>query len=92
MYPSGENCSGRSLDRYESAEPPRKKPRREKHGSKAPPLRAELACGEVFQRAQACVEFGGRQAPHAVERAQKVRDRTVALARIAFDAAGTRLR
>ena len=32
---------------------------------------AELACGEVFQGAQAGVEFGGRQAALAVERAQK---------------------
>jgi hypothetical protein len=31
--------------------------------------RAELACGEVFQGAQAGVEFGGRQAALAVERA-----------------------
>jgi len=33
---------------------------------------AELACGEIFQGAKACVEFGGRQAPLAVERAQKI--------------------
>src|SRR5258708_16498954 len=33
--------------------------------------RAELACGEIFQGAEAAVEFGGRQAPEAVERTQK---------------------
>jgi hypothetical protein len=34
----GVGCSGRSLDRYENPEPPRKKARREKHGSKDLPL------------------------------------------------------
>src|SRR5216684_2743655 len=53
--------------------------------------RAELACGEVFQGAKTAVEFGGRQAALAVESAQKVRDRTVALARVAFDAAGNQV-
>jgi hypothetical protein len=53
--------------------------------------RAELACGEVFQGAKACVELGGGQAPLAVERAQKIRDGTVALARVAFDAAGNQV-
>src|SRR6266849_4808412 len=52
---------------------------------------AELACGEIFQGAEACVEFGGRQAPLAVERAQKIPGRTVALARVAFDAAGNQV-
>src|SRR5438445_2827629 len=42
--------------------------------------RAELACGEIFQGAKASVEFGGCQAALAVESAQKIRDRTVALA------------
>jgi len=54
--------------------------------------RAELACGEVFQGAEACVEFGGREATLAVEGAQKIPGRTVTLARVAFDTAGTRLR
>ena len=35
---------------------------------------AELAGGEVFQGAEACVEFGRRQAPLAVERARKLGD------------------
>src|SRR5712692_424750 len=35
-----------------------------------------------------CVEFRGRQAPQAVESAQKIPSRTVALARVAFDTAG----
>src|SRR6266852_1110529 len=29
--------------------------------------RAELACGEIFQGAEACVEVGRRKAPQAVE-------------------------
>jgi hypothetical protein len=37
------------------------------------PSRAELPCGEVFQGAEAYVEFGGGQAALAVERAQKIR-------------------
>src|SRR6266571_8692889 len=53
--------------------------------------RAELACGEIFQGAKASVEFGGRQAPLAVESAQKIRDRTVALARVALDTAGNQV-
>src|SRR5216684_1803542 len=53
--------------------------------------RGELASGEVFQGAKACVEFGGRQAALAVESAQKIRDRTVALARVAFDTAGNQV-
>src|SRR5437879_13551638 len=53
--------------------------------------RAELACGEIFQGAEASVEFGGRQAPLAVESAQKIRGRTVALARGAFETAGNQV-
>ncbi len=53
--------------------------------------RAELACGEIFQGAKACVEFGGRQAPQAVENAQKIRGGTVALARVALDTAGNQV-
>src|SRR5437867_1660408 len=53
--------------------------------------RAELACGEIFQGAEASVEFGRREAPLAVESAQKIRDRTVALARVAFDTAGNQV-
>src|SRR6266699_1848940 len=53
--------------------------------------RAEFACGEIFQGAEASVEFRGRQAPLAVESTQKIRDRTVALARIAFDTAGNQV-
>src|SRR5258708_39587114 len=66
-------------------------------GPAAVPLRcgcqagAELACGEIFQGAEAYVEFGGRQAPLAVERAQKIRRRTVTLARVAFDTAGNQV-
>src|SRR6266704_758440 len=51
--------------------------------------RGEFACGEIFQGAKTAVEFGGREAPQAVESAQKIRDRTVALARVAFDTAGS---
>src|SRR5260370_1218169 len=53
--------------------------------------RAELAGGEVFQGAEACVEFGGGQAALAGGRAQKVRGRTVALARVALDTAGNQV-
>ena len=53
--------------------------------------RGELACGEVFQGAEASVEFGGRQAPQAVESAQKIPGRTVALARVAFETAGNQV-
>src|SRR5712664_67338 len=53
--------------------------------------RADLAGGEIFQGAKACVEFGGREAPLAVENAQKVRGRTVALARVAFETAGNQV-
>jgi len=54
-------------------------------------LRAELACGEIFQGAKTAVEFGGRQAPLAVESAQKIPGRTVALARVAFETAGNQV-
>ncbi len=54
-------------------------------------LRAELSCGEIFQGAEASVEFGGRQAPQAVEGAQKIPGRTVALARVAFETAGNQV-
>src|SRR5260370_33798848 len=54
-------------------------------------LRGELACGEIFQGAEARVEFGGRQAPQAVESAQKIRRGTVALARVAFETAGNQV-
>jgi len=53
--------------------------------------RAELACGEIFQGAKASVEFGGRQAALAVESAQKIPGRTVALARVAFETAGNQV-
>src|SRR6266571_5128024 len=53
--------------------------------------RGEFACGEIFQGAKTAVEFGGREAPQAVESAQKIRDRTVALARVAFDTAGNQV-
>src|SRR6266568_7488038 len=53
--------------------------------------RAELAGGEIFQGAKTAVEFGGRQAALAVESAQKIRDRTVALARVAFDTRGNQV-
>src|SRR6266849_267396 len=53
--------------------------------------RAELACGETFHGAKACVKFGGRQAPLAVERAQKIPGRTVALARVAFETTGNQV-
>src|SRR5260370_29207563 len=49
---------------------------------------AELARGESFQSAKASVEFGGRQAPQAVEGAQKIRRWSGALARGAFETAG----
>jgi hypothetical protein len=65
--------------------------KRGKHGSKDPPLRAALACGEIFQRAKPCVEFGGCKAALTVERAQKIRGGAVALARVAFDAAGNQV-
>src|SRR6266851_8305990 len=53
--------------------------------------RGELAGGEIFQGAEASVKFGGREAPQAVESAQKIPGRTVALARVAFDAAGNQV-
>src|SRR6266571_5724159 len=70
--------------------------RREERARHAVPLhgrerRAELAGGEVFQGAEASVEFGRRQAALAVERAQKIPGRAVGLARVAFDAAGNQV-
>src|SRR5216684_2407754 len=53
--------------------------------------RGELACGKIFQGAKASVEFGGRQAPQAVEGAQKIRGGTVTLARVAFETAGNQV-
>src|SRR6266852_5007955 len=53
--------------------------------------RAELAGGEVFRGAEASVEFGGRQAPQAVDSAEKIPGRTVALARVAFETAGNQV-
>src|SRR6266568_4149775 len=53
--------------------------------------RGEFACGEIFQGAKTAVEFCGREAPQAVESAQKIRDRTVALARVAFDTRGNQV-
>ena len=44
--------------------------------------RAELACGEIFQ---------GEEAPLAVESAEKIPGRTVALARVTFDTAGNQV-
>src|SRR6266581_1742194 len=53
--------------------------------------RGEVACGEIFQGAKTAVEFGGREAPQAVEIAQKIRGWTVALAGIAFETAGNQV-
>src|SRR5216684_3711322 len=53
--------------------------------------RAELAGGEVFRGTEASVEFGGRQAPQAVDSAEKIPGRTVALARVAFETAGNQV-
>ena len=52
---------------------------------------AELAGGERFQSAKPRVEFGRGEAALAVERAQKIRGRTVALARVAFHAAANQV-
>src|SRR5947207_1334660 len=52
---------------------------------------AEFACGDILQGAQARVEFSRGEAPLAVERAQKVRSSTVALARVAFETAGNQV-
>jgi hypothetical protein len=51
----------------------------------------ELARGEIFQSAEASVEFRGREAPLAVERAQEIRGRLVILAEVAFHAAGNQI-
>src|SRR5260370_1473650 len=56
-----------------------------------PPVWAELVCGEIFQGAKASVEFGGREAPQAVERTQKIPGWPVALARVAFETAGNQV-
>jgi len=53
--------------------------------------RPQLAGGEVLQFAKAGVEFGGGEAAPAVEGAQKIRGRVVALAGIALDAAGNQV-
>src|SRR5258708_30038869 len=53
--------------------------------------RAELAGGEVFQGAEAGVEFGGREAALAVESAQKIPRRTVGLAEVAFRTGGNQV-
>src|SRR6266849_1355339 len=53
--------------------------------------RAELAGGEIFHGAQARVELGRRQAPQAIENTQKIRYRTVAFARVAFETAGNQV-
>src|SRR5260370_20594543 len=55
------------------------------------PHRAELASGEILQSAKTSVEFGGRQAPQAVEGTQKIPGRTVTLARVAFETAGNQV-
>src|SRR6266581_3942799 len=88
-----EGTSFRLLQGIYDAVPLRKAERGKRQGAGLKPgpykaRRAELACGEIFQGAEASVEFGGREAALAVESAQKIRDRTVALARVAFDAAG----
>jgi hypothetical protein len=58
--------------------------------AKARPLRrgAELSGGEIFQGAEARVEFGGGEAALAVERAQEIGSRMLALAEVAFHTAG----
>jgi len=53
--------------------------------------RAELAGGEIFQGSKPSVEFGGRQAPQAIENAQEIPGRTIALARVAFETAGNQV-
>src|SRR5260370_36475906 len=53
--------------------------------------RAELAGGEAFQSAKACVEVCGRQAPQAGEGAAEIPGGTVALARVAFETAGNQV-
>jgi hypothetical protein len=56
------------------------------------PAKQGAACQrEIFQGAETSVEFGGRQAPLALERAQKIPDRAVALARVAFETAGNQV-
>jgi len=55
------------------------------------PRGAELAGGQLFQRAEAAVQFGSRQAALTVENAQKIRGGHVAFKGIAFDAAGNQV-
>ena len=68
--------------------------RAQKRRAGARPLqthRGELACGEVFQGAEAGVEFSWRQAALAVERAQKIRGGMLALAEVAVHTAGNQV-
>ena len=53
--------------------------------------RAELAGGEVFHGAKACVEFASSQAPLALENAEKMRSRHVAFECVAFDTTGNQV-
>jgi hypothetical protein len=51
----------------------------------------ELASGKLFQSAEPSGEFGRGQAPLAVQYAQKIRRRTVARFRVAFETAGDQI-
>jgi len=51
----------------------------------------ELACGQVLEGAKACAEILGRQAALAVEFAQKIFGRAIALLRVAVQAAGDQI-
>ncbi len=51
----------------------------------------QLACGQVLEGAKACAEILGRQAALAVEFAQKIFGRAVALLRVAVQAAGDQI-
>src|SRR5260370_17475474 len=75
---------------YRSATPCARPPTRQSLRS-LKPHRAELARGESFQSAEACVEFGGREAPEAVEGAQEIPCRAVALAPGAFGTGGNQV-
>ncbi len=91
-----EGTAFRLLQGIYDAVPLRKAERGKRQGAGLKPgpykaRRAELACGEIFQGAKASVEFRGREAPQAVESAQKIPGRTVALARVAFDTAGNQV-
>src|SRR5260370_8563601 len=68
---------------YRSATPCARPPTRQSLRS-LKPHRAELACREIFQGAEACVEFRGREAALAVESAQKIPGLPVPLPRVAF--------